>query len=72
MDLDISARYWNYAIPSLFSEWYYGAAPYTYFQEVANQVQLVASHINIRLSKTSISKTCWTSNVVPGMKKGTG
>ena len=37
MSWSVSARYWYYAIPSLFSELYYGAAPYTYLPDVADK-----------------------------------
>jgi hypothetical protein len=38
MDRELSARYWNYAIPSYFSEVIYGAPRYTYFMEVATHL----------------------------------
>ena len=34
---DMSLRYWLYAIPSLFSELYYGAAHYTYLPDIADE-----------------------------------
>lgn len=74
----LSPRYWSYAMPALFSEWYYGAMPYTYYSEVAAHFFSAYPYNNYYMLQIILDTAnhllkyqTWSVMLFPGDEKGT-